>query len=203
MAKKRCPRGHLYDDNLPECPVCRERPFLGNAYKEKEQGKTEKEIIEERKGRGGTIEEGKEVMKEKAVPLHQRAEHTQVVRKEEKQQIEEKYRRKLVGWLVTYSLDKYGKSYELYEGRNQVGREEGNDIVINEPIISQPHALILYRDGKFYIKDLASANGTQVNDKDLEPDVSVELNDGDKIRFAKVIEFYIRTCIPPKIKSEL
>jgi hypothetical protein len=175
MGQKLCPMGHSYDEKLPECPVCKERTQFEKMFKK------DKTQIERK---------DKTLMEEDII---KKVDHTILVGKEEKE-----IRRKLVGWIVTYSLDKYGKSYELYEGRNQIGRKEGNDIVINEPIISEPHALILYREGKFYIKDLASANGTKVNDKELEPDVSVELKDGDKITFAKIIEFYLRTCIPYK-----
>jgi len=182
MGKKLCPMGHSYDERLSECPVCKERAQLEEMLK-----KDKTEIEREQKS---------EISVEEKIAKG-KIDRTILVGEEKK------FRRKLVGWLVTYSLDKYGKSYELYEGKNQIGRKEGNDIVINEQIISEPHALILYKNGKFYIKDLGSTNGTEVNGKEVEPDVSVELKDGDKITFAKVIEFYIRTCIPNEKKDAL
>jgi hypothetical protein len=72
--------------------------------------------------------------------------------------------RKLVGWFVTYDISPYGIDYKLYEGRIRIGRSPQNDIVLAHPGISDMHALLLYRDGKFIIEDQLSTNGTFVNE---------------------------------------
>lgn len=200
MEKKTCSQGHSYDAKLPECPVCREKSSIA-AKIENKRG-----TIKEEKDK--TIREDEEQKSPKESPKKEirpgppstPKNHTQVLDSEEKVVKEaEPYRRKLVGWLVTYSLNKNGKSFELYEGKNHIGRTEKNNIVIPEPIVSDQHALILYKPelGKFYLKDLASSNGTKLNGEELEPDQSKELKDGDKITIAKAVEFYFRTCIPP------
>jgi ribosomal protein L34E len=76
--------------------------------------------------------------------------------------------RKLVGFLVTYSLDSNGLFFPLYEGRNFIGRDSSTDICIQgDNKISGKHFSILYRsvDRKFKFKDEQSSNGTFINEK--------------------------------------
>lgn len=73
------------------------------------------------------------------------------------------------------------KEYVLTEGATaSIGRLDTNDIVIPEQHVSRQHAVINYRDGIFMITDLGSANGTFVNDKQLE--APFPLASGDEIR---------------------
>lgn len=91
-------------------------------------------------------------------------------------------KRKLVGWLVTYCLDATGMDFKLYEGRNIIGRNAYEcNVVINDPRISNVHAVILFRSGKYSIKDNQSSHGTFVNGNDIELE-PVYLNDGDIIK---------------------
>ena len=56
-----------------------------------------------------------------------------------------------------------GTSYDLEQAEVFVGRDLGNDIVVNDPEISRRHAR-LYKHGDHYlIEDLGSTNGTIVN----------------------------------------
>jgi hypothetical protein len=111
-----------------------------------------------------------------------------------KQEKEIAYRgRKLVGWLVTYSLDKLGVDYKLYEGRNEIGRDATCNITVPDKMMSGKHATILYKSGKYKIKDELSSHGTVVNDVDIE-DAHHELHDGDVIQLGE-------TCF--KFKSSL
>jgi len=48
--------------------------------------------------------------------------------------------------------------------RTTVGREEDNDICFADALLSRHHAEFQLRNGSFYIVDLASTNGTYVND---------------------------------------
>jgi len=73
------------------------------------------------------------------------------------------------------------REFVLTEGATAtIGRMENNDICIPEQHVSRQHAVINYRDGIFMITDLGSANGTFVNDKQLE--VPFPLASGDEIR---------------------
>lgn len=87
--------------------------------------------------------------------------------------------RKLVGFLVTYNRDPNGRAYNIYEGRNFVGRDPGCDISVpDDDQMSGRHMSILYRavDNKFKFRDEQSSNGTFVN-KELLDDGELENND--------------------------
>ena len=75
-------------------------------------------------------------------------------------------RKKLTGFLVTYSLSPNGVFFPLYEGKNVVGRVGSCNVFIQgDPAVSEKHFSILYRavDGKFKFKDEQSSNGTFIN----------------------------------------
>ena len=95
----------------------------------------------------------------------------------------QKYRstRKLVGWLVSYTLDPMGVDFKLYEGRNIIGREMDCNITVNDNTVSSKHAVLLFRAGKFSITDQQSTHGTFVNDQDIDLEPCY-LQDGDVIR---------------------
>lgn len=61
---------------------------------------------------------------------------------------------------------------------------EGNDSVIDSPVISRFHAKILREGKSYYIEDLNSTNGTTVNGKLLGYRDKILLNPDDKIMFA-------------------
>ncbi|KAB2909086.1 MAG: FHA domain-containing protein [Ignavibacteriales bacterium] len=92
--------------------------------------------------------------------------------------------RKIVGFLVTYDLNPLGTVFNLYEGRNLIGRVYPAAIQINNSTVSDKHALILYRDDKFQLADELSTNGTYHNG--VSVDEKVKLSDRDEIRFGEV-----------------
>lgn len=101
--------------------------------------------------------------------------------------------RKLVGWLVTYSLDAMGVDFKLYEGRNIIGRDVNCNITINDSTVSSTHAVILFRSGKYSISDQQSSHGTFVNGEDIELEPRY-LNDGDIIRMGNTV-FMVRFAL--------
>lgn len=94
--------------------------------------------------------------------------------------------RKLVGWLVTYSLDPCGVDFKLYEGRNIIGQDMDCNITIHDAMVSGKHAIILFRAGRFSITDNQSTNGTFINDEDIELEPHY-LKDGDVIAIGKTV----------------
>lgn len=52
--------------------------------------------------------------------------------------------------------------------------------------VSRPHALIVYADGGFTIRDLYSRHGVYVNDRRVAPSGAHQIYDGDKIRIGEV-----------------
>lgn len=60
-----------------------------------------------------------------------------------------------------------------------VGRVQGNDLMLPKGNVSKRHARLLYRDGRFIVTDLKSTNGTYVNGRKITQATIVR--EGDKI----------------------
>lgn len=101
--------------------------------------------------------------------------------------------RKLVGWLVSYTLDPLGVDFKLYEGRNIIGRDQDCSITVNDNMVSSKHAVLLFRAGKYSITDSQSSHGTFVNDRDIELEPCY-LSDGDIIKVGQTI-FKFRSAL--------
>lgn len=74
---------------------------------------------------------------------------------------------KLVGWLVSYARNPDGEDFKLHAGYNRVGANPACDIVVEDDTVSGSHAIIVFRDGRFLVKDDLSRNGTFVNNKEI------------------------------------
>ena len=73
----------------------------------------------------------------------------------------------------------YQRTYDLAGTHITMGRETGNDIVVQDINASRKHAELRYEDdGSWSIIDLNSMNGTQVNGRRIG---SARLNGGDRI----------------------
>lgn len=67
-----------------------------------------------------------------------------------------------------------------------IGSGEGlcNYVIRNNQYVSTHHAVIEQKGTMFYVKDTNSRNGTLLNDEELEPQKSYEINSGDVLEFA-------------------
>lgn len=102
--------------------------------------------------------------------------------------------RKIIGWLITFTHDPFGTDYRLYEGQNSIGREAGSTLrIIQDGSISGKHATILCRDLKLYLRDEMASNSSYINGTELAPGSTVEIKDGDTIKFSNT-EFLLRTA---------
>lgn len=81
-----------------------------------------------------------------------------------------------------------GKPYELPTADFTIGREEGRNLQIPNDMVSRFHAIISYKDGKYFLIDNESANGTFLNGRQLPPKEPFLLSHGDVIKF-DVFEF--------------
>jgi hypothetical protein len=70
------------------------------------------------------------------------------------------------------------------EGMNEIGRAADNSIQLEDETVSSHHARIFYHAGQWWLEDLASRNGTDVNDLRVEEPLVVAY--GDEIRFGRV-----------------
>jgi pSer/pThr/pTyr-binding forkhead associated (FHA) protein len=72
--------------------------------------------------------------------------------------------------------------YPLNKASVHIGRKSANDIHLDNLAVSGDHAMIVKSGGDFYIEDLASTNGTLVNDEFVKKQL---LKNGDVIEFGK------------------
>jgi len=69
-----------------------------------------------------------------------------------------------------------------------IGRDKGNTIVINDPLVSRVHCIVHRIRNSWYIEDSDSTNGTWINDKQLLPGKSKRLEPRDTIKLGGRIE---------------
>ena len=198
---KKCPQGHTYKADLEECPICNIGKSMGSPRIQ--QGEAT-QIIPSLDGEsfGSKTTTDDEPVQVKTSDDDPHKDFSKTMVEEEVQEEDEsgavvsrketRSASRLVGWLVTYSHDPNGADFRLFEGRNIIGREFSCGVCINDPKVSGQHAVLLYRNGKFRIKDNFSANGTIVNGEDIDDD-SVVLHDGDIIKVGDTV-FLFRTA---------
>lgn len=80
-----------------------------------------------------------------------------------------------------------GKVVPVEKDEIFIGRVRNNDLQIKEKSISRRHILIEKKEGKFFVKDLNSTNGTFVNGKLIPPDISFEVKAGTPIVLGKIL----------------
>ena len=78
-------------------------------------------------------------------------------------------------------------THELTRDIVTIGSAPLNHIVIDDPAVSAQHAILARVADSYWLEDLHSTNGTQVNG-DFVTDA--ELKDGDSIRFGSVIAVF-------------
>ena len=72
-----------------------------------------------------------------------------------------------------------------FDGEVRMGRTADNDVVIKDPSSSRSHARVYEEDGRYFVEDLKSANGTTLNKRPLK--APVQLEDGDLIAVGDVV----------------
>src|SRR5262245_3696785 len=80
------------------------------------------------------------------------------------------------GWLTLPD----GTEHELKEAVT-IGRELGNDITFPSPAVSREHAAVTLRDGRWFLEDRGSFNGTFLNGTRLQPGTPLPLRHSDRI----------------------
>lgn len=70
------------------------------------------------------------------------------------------------------------------EGAASIGRDSDNQVVIDDTTVSGRHAALVYREGRWWIEDLGSTNGTWLGD--LRVDGPQPVGDGDLIQIGRI-----------------
>ena len=66
--------------------------------------------------------------------------------------------------------------------RTLIGRSPDCDVFLDDVTVSRRHAVLVRRDGRFYIEDQGSLNGTFVNRRRID---AAELANGDEVQIGK------------------
>ena len=79
-----------------------------------------------------------------------------------------------------------------------IGRNPSCKIRLDDPGVSRNHAEITHADGKWFVRDLGSSNGTIINDK-LTRAQKVQINSGDVLRLGQTtFTFVDEVAVPPE-----
>jgi pSer/pThr/pTyr-binding forkhead associated (FHA) protein len=86
-------------------------------------------------------------------------------------------------WLVAVEGPHAGHIYRLHPDVTLIGRDPSCDILLDDTAVSRHHAKVRVVEGEdkqklFVIQDMATENGTFVNDEEI---VKHELTDGDRV----------------------
>ena len=83
-----------------------------------------------------------------------------------------------------------GETFPTDADRTTIGRSPDCGIFLDDVTVSRKHAVLVNRDGGFFIEDQGSLNGTYVNRRRVE---SAELEDGDELQIGKYrLTFFAR-----------
>lgn len=154
---KFCANGHQMEDSWEICPFCQKTGYAGAASASMGQTRVETSAA--------------------TAPAAAPARKTVM--------ISERRKPPVVGWLVAMSGDQKGEDFRVRDGQNILGSAAEAEIQIKDVTVSAKHASLRYKDGKFYLVDLDSTNGTYLNDK-AEGIAKEELKDNDAIRVGEV-----------------
>jgi pSer/pThr/pTyr-binding forkhead associated (FHA) protein len=75
-----------------------------------------------------------------------------------------------------------GETFRPQGERTTVGRSPDCGIFLDDVTVSRRHAVLIAREGAYFIEDLGSLNGTYVNRRRID---SAQLGDGDEVQIGK------------------
>lgn len=90
--------------------------------------------------------------------------------------------------VTAYLISGRGERIAITKSDFTVGKENklgiANDYIIKNPSVSRNHAIIKIKNGRYYIIDMTSLNGTFINGSRICGNAEIEIHSGDKIMFA-------------------
>jgi predicted component of type VI protein secretion system len=84
--------------------------------------------------------------------------------------------------------------FELDKPSYVIGREAGNDLVIEDPQVSRRHAQLTQQGNSYLIEDIGSTNGTFVNGKRVT--APTLLTNGDMVGLADTVIIAVQMSLP-------
>ncbi|MBN1939661.1 MAG: FHA domain-containing protein [Candidatus Aminicenantes bacterium] len=87
-----------------------------------------------------------------------------------------------LGGLDVFPAGGRSQHFRIQARSNTIGRDPGNDIVLNDPEVSSGHVELLVSNEGYFLRDLGSANGTFVNGRRVS---ECSLYNGDQITIGK------------------
>lgn len=90
--------------------------------------------------------------------------------------------------LVIIRGARLGSRIVLSDGPVVIGRGVDADFQISDSSISREHCRLFEQDGRFWVEDLGSTNGTYLNDRTLD---RAPLRDGDHVRIAQTVMKFV------------
>jgi diguanylate cyclase (GGDEF)-like protein len=105
--------------------------------------------------------------------------------------------------LLVLSGPAMGCTYTIGPHSAKIGRGEGSEVLIPDPVISRQHARIARSDDGFVIRDLGSSNGTFVDAVRIE--APVPLRDGSRIQLGPltIIKFSLLDSLEAEVHQRL
>jgi hypothetical protein len=75
-----------------------------------------------------------------------------------------------------------GETFTPQGDRTTIGRSPDCPVFLDDVTVSRRHAVLVERDGRWFVEDQGSLNGTFVNRRRVE---TAELSDGDELQIGK------------------
>lgn len=101
----------------------------------------------------------------------------------------------LIPHIVVKGLED-GVTQPFSEDRITIGRRTDNQVILDADNISRNHVSVERREGRYFVCDLGSANGTYLNEERMED--GVELSEGDRLRignYTLTVSFHEQDCV--------
>ena len=96
--------------------------------------------------------------------------------------------------------------HRMKEGTCVIGRRDSCSIVLSEKIVSAVHAKIVSKQDNYYLVDLKSLNGTQLNGEQILPDREIKIHSGDMISigsYSLIVDLHVKQEEPLPVRIEL
>jgi anti-anti-sigma factor len=89
-------------------------------------------------------------------------------------------------WLKVQIGTARGREIAIYGPRFVIGRDRSSHLRLGSAMVSKLHSAIELRDGKVFVRDLGSTNGTIVDGRTLR-DAEVEIHDGARVQVGPAV----------------